>query len=286
MGANLRDIRRRIDSIRTTQKTTRAMKTVSAAKLGRASAAIAAARPYAEKIQQVLTAVTSGADPDAHPLLVPREPVKRLEVVVFASDRGLCGAFNANIIRYAETLITRRRPELDAVTIVPVGRKAAEYFRRHRYGEIARAWSGIRAVEPEVGREIAEYLMERYANGAVDQTLLVYSVFQSALTQHPSDLALLPVTPPSAVEGAGSYEMEPNPQALLRLLVPRAVEFATFRALLENQAGEHGARMTAMDNATKNTEELIQRLTLDYNKARQAAITAELIEIVSAVEAS
>ncbi len=287
MGVNLREIRRRIDSIGTMQKTTRAMKTVSVAKLGRAAAAIAAARPYAEKIHEVLAAVSRGADPDAHPLLVPREPVKRLEVVVFASDRGLCGAFNANIIKHAEKLIVQRRPELDAVTIVPIGRKSRMYFERHRYGEIPRAWSGIRAVVPEIAREIAEYLMARYVDGEVDQTLLVYSVFQSALTQHPSDVGLLPLSPGEAEESAaGDYEIEPSAPALLRALVPRAVEFAVFRALLESQAGEHGARMTAMENATNNTIDLIRRLKLDYNKARQAAITAELIEIVSAVEAS
>jgi F-type H+-transporting ATPase subunit gamma len=289
VGNNLRDIRRRIMSVATMQKTTRAMKTVSAAKLGRATLAIAAARPYAEKVREVLGAVASGADPDAHPLLIPR-PVRHLDVVVFASDRGLCGAFNANIIKRAETLIVRRRPELESVSIVPVGRKGADYFRRHRYGDIPRSWVGLRSVTPEVAREVAEFLMERFAEGKADETVLVYSVFQSALSQHPSDQRLLPLAA-EKVEEAGAtaslaYEFEPSPEALLRTLVPRAVEFAVFRALLENQAGEHGARMTAMDNATNNTADLIERLTLEYNKGRQAAITAELVEIVSAAEST
>ena len=285
MGNSLRDIRRRIGSVETTQKTTRAMKTVSAVRLARAAQAIAAARPYADKLHAVLASVASGADADSHPLLVARTPVRRLEVVVFSSDRGLCGAFNANVIKRAETLITLRRPELDAVTLVPVGRKARDYFRRHSYGEIPRSWIGIRSVSAGVGSEIAEFLMQRYQSEEVDQTILVYSRFFSALTQEPREEILLPVAPDSDAEPI-RYQVEPSAVSLLRTLVPRAVEFALFRALLENQAGEHGARMTAMESATKNTEELIQRLTLEYNKARQAAITAELLEIVSAAEAT
>jgi F-type H+-transporting ATPase subunit gamma len=210
-------------------------------------------------------------------------------VVVFASDRGLCGAFNANIIKRAETLIVRRRPQLESLSVVPVGRKGADYFRRHRYGDIPRSWSGLRNVTPELARDVAEFLIERFAEGNADETVLVYSVFQSALSQHPSDQRLLPLSAEKTEEvdsQDASYEFEPSPEALLRTLVPRAVEFSVFRALLENQAGEHGARMTAMDNATNNTADLIERLTLEYNKGRQAAITAELVEIVSAAEST
>jgi F-type H+-transporting ATPase subunit gamma len=284
MGNNLRDIRRRIASVTTTQKTTKAMKTVSAAKLARASHAIAAARPYADKIAEVLAAVASGADADAHPLLVPRK-VRKLDVVVFASDRGLCGAFNAGVIKRAETMIARRVPELESVCVLPVGRKPLDYFRRHPYGDLPQSWSGHRQATLDLAREVAEVLIERYGAGETDQTVLVYSEFVSALTQRPTDRVLLPVSPGEGAEIV-SYEIEPSVGAVLGELVPRAVEFAVFRALLETQAGEHGARMTAMDNATTNCAELIQRLTLEYNKARQAAITAQLVEIVSAVEAS
>ncbi|MFQ5699475.1 MAG: ATP synthase F1 subunit gamma [Myxococcota bacterium] len=286
--ATLQDIRRRISGVEKTQKITRAMKTVSAAKLGRASRAIAAARPYATKIREVLGAVSQGVDPDAHPLLQVRTPVRKLDVVVFSSDRGLCGAFNHNIIKRAEALIVRRQADLESVSLVCVGRKATEYFRRHSYGEVVHHWAGLGAVTQGAAEEIAQLLMSRYEAEASDQVVLVFSEFQSALTQHPTDLALLPL---SREEGAQetadgiSYEIEPNAESLLRLLVPRAVEFAIFRALLENQAGEHGARMTAMDNATNNTEELIESLTRTFNKARQSAITGELVEIVSGAEA-
>ena len=282
--ATLRDIRNRISSVKKTQKITSAMKMVSTARLARATKAIRAARPYAEKIREVLAAVASGVEADVHPLLTAREQVRRLDVVLFTSDRGLCGAYNSNLIKHAERLIRRRQPGLEAVALVPVGRKGGDYFRRRSYGEIPRSWSGLGTVRPAQAREIAAYLMQRYLDGETDEVVLVYSAFQSALTQTPGDQVLIPVTP-EAAEQTLSYEAEPSPEKLLGLLVPRAVEFAVFRALLENQAGEHGARMTAMENATSNTEELIQTLTLDYNKARQAAITAELLEIVSGAEA-
>ena len=284
MGNDLRDIRKRIRSIDKTQKITRAMKMVSAAKFNRATNAVVAARPYAAKLQEVIAAVSSGLDPEVHPLLVTREPVRRLEVVVFTSDRGLCGSFNVNIIKRAEALIARRRPELEAVTVVAVGKRGLDHFRRNVSGEVGRSWTGIARVTQDDAREIAEYLMERYREGKSDEVLLVYSRFVSALSQEPVDQLLLPVRPAVATSPVRD-EMEPGPEPLLGLLIPRAVEFAVFRALLESQAGEHGARMTAMDNATKNTEELIRTFTLDYNKARQAAITAELVEVVSGAEA-
>jgi F-type H+-transporting ATPase subunit gamma len=283
VGGNLRDIRKRIASVQKTQKITQAMKMVSAAKFNRATNAVLAARPYAAKIHEVLAAVSSGLDPEVHPLLVTRAPVRRLEVVLFTSDRGLCGSFNANIIKRAESMIARRRPELEAVTVVPVGKRGFDYFRRHPSGEIPRSWTGVSAVTQDHAREIAEYLAERYREEQSDQVVLVYSQFISALAQKPVDEVLLPVRPAEATPAR--YEMEPGPEQLLGLLVPRAVEFAVFRAMLESQAGEHGARMTAMDNATKNTEELVRTLTLGYNKERQAAITAELVEVVSGAEA-
>jgi F-type H+-transporting ATPase subunit gamma len=285
MAGKSRELRRRIGAVRNTQKTTRAMKTVSMAKLARASLAVQAARPYAQRMRALLAAVAAGAEPDAHPLLVPRERVRRLDVVVLTSDRGLCGAFNANVIKRADALVAKRRPELDAVAVIPIGRKGADHFRRHPVGDVPRVWTGVRSVTPEVGREIAEFLAGRYASGAADEAVIVFSEFVSALTQHAGEEQLLPVRPDPAA-AAVRYEIEPSPAALLERLVPRAVEFAVFRALLENQAGEHGARMTAMDNATNNTSDLIRRLTLDYNKARQAAITAELVEIVSASEST
>jgi F-type H+-transporting ATPase subunit gamma len=284
VGSNLRDIRKRIVSVEKTQQITRAMKMISAARLNRAINAVVAARPYADKMREVLSAVSSGLDEEAHPLLVRRSSVRRLEVVMFTSDRGLCGAFNSNIIKQVEGIIQQRGQDLEAVTVVPIGRRGFDHFRRRGTVEIPRSWIGLRTIQQAHAEEIAAFLMERYREGAVDEVVLVYSEFVSALAQRPTEQLLLPVQPEASATPT-QYETEPPPEALMKLLVPASVEFSVFRALLENQAGEHGARMTAMDNATKNTEELIRTLTLDYNKARQAAITAELVEIVSGAEA-
>jgi F-type H+-transporting ATPase subunit gamma len=280
--ATLRDIRNRISGVRKTQKITRAMKMVSAAKFARAARAIQSARPYAEKLAEVLGSVASGVDPDAHPLLQPR-PVRKLDVIIFSSDRGLCGAYNTNIARYAERLIAQRRPGLDRVCVLAVGRKGGDAVRRRRLGDVVRQWSGVSA-STEFAHEIAHYAAGRFEQGECDETVLVYSEFQSALTQKPTSQTLLPLRPAQAAS-VSPYQIEPDADGLLAELVPRAVDFAVFRALLENQAGEHGSRMTAMENATNNTQELIRSLTLEFNKARQAAITAELVEIVSGAQA-
>ena len=285
--AILRDIRKRISATGKTQKITRAMKLVAAARFARAQQAIAAARPYAEKLQEVLGSVAAGVDADAHPLLAPRAAVKKVDLVVFTSDRGLCGAYNTNINKYAEALLRERGPELEEIRVIPVGRKVGEYFRRRKV-MLEEGWTLLGTIRPEHATRIAGALMERYLSGESDEVVLVYSEFVSVLTQRPRHEALLPLAPlaPDAEGGATTtYEVEPDAASLLGLLVPRAVEFAIYRALLENQAGEHGSRMTAMDNATNNTEELIRTLTIDLNKARQASITAELVEIVSGAEA-
>ena len=282
--ARYREIRKRILGIKKTQKITRAMKLVSAAKFSRAQSAIQAARPYAQKLAQVLASVASGVDADAHPLLTLRPAVRKVDVVVFTSDRGLCGAYNTNIVKYTERMIAKRRPELESVSIVSVGRKGADQLRARRVAPIERRWSGISRVEASNATEIAQYVTQRYLSGAADEVVLVYSEFVSALSQRPGHQVVLPLRPPAA-DGGAVYTIEPDPEQLLGVLAPRAVEFAIFRALLENQAGEHGARMTAMESATSNTTELISSYTIDFNKARQAAITAELVEIVSGAEA-
>ncbi len=283
--ATLRDIRKRIIGVGKTQKITRAMKMVSAAKFARAQQRIRSARPYAEKLREVLGSVASGVDSDAHPLLAPRDSVNRLDVVVFTSDRGLCGAYNANICKHADALIAEREADVAEVRIVGVGRKVADYFRRRRPDALDRQWSGLGTVTPGHAAEIATWLMDSYRGGTTDEVVLVYSEFQSGLSQLPGAEPLLPVRRQVTYAAGVSYELEPSPEALLGTLVPRAVEFSVFRALLENQAGEHGARMSAMENATNNTQDLIRTLTIDFNKARQAAITAELVEIVSGAEA-
>jgi F-type H+-transporting ATPase subunit gamma len=284
--ATLRDIRTRIAGVEKTQKIVSAMKMVAAAKLARAQAAIHRARPYAETLRKVLASVSAGVEADAHPLLMRREPVRKLDVVVLTSNRGLCGAFNANMVKEATALIAEREADTESISLIPIGRKGAERFAKRRL-PMPREWIGSSGVTPELGTEIADALMERFLEGEADETILVYGEFRSALSQAPTRHLLLPVRPGELERDVDSspYEIEPGPEELLGQLIPRAVEFAVFRSLLENDASEHGARMTAMDSATSNTEELIRTLTLDYNKERQAAITAELVEIVGGAEA-
>ncbi len=284
--ATLRDIRSRIIGVEKTQKIVSAMKMVAAAKLARAQAAIHAARPYADKLREVLASVSASVDADAHPLFAGRSGPRKLEVVLVTSDRGLCGAFNANMIRRAAALIAEREAEAAAISLIPIGRKGAEHFAKIGF-ESPRQWTGLSRATPETAAEIAGFLMDRFLEGEADETVLVYGQFQSALRQVPTVEPLLPVrTQESAGEtAAGAHEIEPDAEELLGQLVPSAVEFSVFRSLLENEASEHGARMTAMDSATTNTEELVRTLTLQYNKERQAAITAELVEIIGGAEA-
>lgn len=290
MPENFRDIKKRIDTVAKTQKIVRAMKMVSAAKLSRATRAIEAARPYAEKLRGVLGSVAAGVEADAHPLLEVREKVRRVDVVLFTSDRGLCGAYNSNLCKYTERLLAERAADLDSASVLAVGRKAQEHFAR-RKRDVPEAWTGLGNPNPipEIATAVAKCVTQRFLEGAADEVILVYSRFMSALTQRPGHEVLLPLSPPRAEESStadrGAYEIEPNAASLLGGLIPRAVEYAIMRALLEEQAGEHGARMTAMDSATTNTEELIRTLTLRFNKVRQSAITAELVEIVSGSEA-
>lgn len=262
---------------------------VSAAKLRRAQDAIESARPYAERMRATLHEVGAGEVGNSHPLLEAREEVSNVELVVISSDRGLAGAFNSQIVKEAELLTEGWDAEGLTVHFTVVGKKAGEYFRRHRGGQI----SDDRPIGPAVNyleaQQIAQRLMARYESGEVDRVLILHNEFVSAMTQTPKRVPLLPFVPETAAIEDDSdkepYEIEPNAEKLLATLVPKAVEVEVFRALLENQAGEHAARMTAMENATKNTEELIDRLTLQFNRARQAAITSELVEIITGAQA-
>ncbi|MCZ6463892.1 MAG: ATP synthase F1 subunit gamma [Proteobacteria bacterium] len=286
----LKDIRRRIRSVEKTQQITSAMRMVAAAKLRRATQAIEAARPYAERMRSTLTEVVSAQTDAEHPLLEVRDPVRTLCLVVITSDRGLAGAFNGNVLKHAEAILAEREPQVEQVSLVLAGRKAADYFRRRRAPQIHERYETGGWVSHDRAVEIARGLAARFESGEVDEVVLVVNEFVSTLAQRPTHTRLLPFTAESNEASVGGeaplpYTIEPSPERLLATLVPRAVEVAVFRALLENQAGEHAARMTAMESATRNTEELIERLTMDYNRARQAAITKELMEIVSGAEA-
>jgi len=288
--ATLSDIKRRIVSIQSTQKITSAMKMVSAAKLRRAQEAIEAARPYAQRMRETLEEVGGGEA--NHPLFEQREEKARIEILVITSDRGLAGAYNGQIIKATEALQAERRSEATRVSLTIVGKKAADYFKGPRAVDV----SSSRPVGPNVNyleaKQVASGLISRFESGEVDEVVVVHNEFISAITQNVKIVPLLPFVPPVAeedaddtVEARAPYEIEPNAERLLASLVPKAVEVEIFRALLENQAGEHAARMTAMENATKNTEELIEKLTLEYNRARQAAITSELVEIITGAQA-
>lgn len=295
--ANLRDIKRRITSVKSTQKITSAMKMVSAAKLRRATEAIEAARPYAERMREALAEVVSAPLDASHPLFEVRDPASSVEIVVITSDRGLAGAFNNSVIKHADAAIARYEREVERVELSLVGKKAIDYYKRRRPQEIV--WSSPvgSSVDYLTAERLARRLGERFEKGETDRVDLVYSEFVSTLTQRPRTVALLPIraSEPKALEPVhgepeGSdarlpFEIEPDAASLLARLVPKAVEVELFRGLLENQAGEHAARMTAMENATRNTEELIEKLTLEFNRARQAAITRELVEIVTGAQA-
>lgn len=288
--AGLKDIKRRIGSVENTQQITSAMRMVSAAKLRRAQDAILAARPYARKMYATLGEIGRRQGDVPHPLLETHEQERVLEVVVVSSDRGLCGGFNMSAVKAAERAITEQGARFAEVQVSAVGRKAGEYFARRR--PVTRVWTGLAGAMYPHAAEIAEHLAKRFEAMEIDHALIVYNEFVSALTQTPHIDPLLPlstaeeIAEASAAEGADMpYEIEPDAERLLDVLVPQALEYAIYRALLENQAGEHAARMTAMENATRNTEELIRALTLQYNRARQAAITKELVEIVSGAEA-
>jgi F-type H+-transporting ATPase subunit gamma len=292
--ANLRDIKRRIGSVQSTQKITSAMKMVAAAKLRRAQEAIENARPYATRMRATLEEVSQGTLDEGHPLLEVHDERKALEVVVITSDRGLAGAFNSNVIKAAEKVMMARGAEFSKIGLTLLGKKAADYFSRDAKDRITYSSPISGDVTYEQAADVARELARRYAIGELDEVVLVFSEFVSTMTQTPRVSPLLPFTPPETgeaesgaegEEGSLSYEIEPDPEALLNALVPKAVEIEVFRALLENQAGEHAARMTAMESATKNTEDLIETLTLQYNRARQAAITGELVEIVTGAQA-
>jgi F-type H+-transporting ATPase subunit gamma len=285
--ATLQDIRRRIRSVQSTQKITRAMKLVAAAKLRRAQDRILEARPYAFRMAELVGALVRGLGEDKHPLLVRREGSRRLYVVVTA-DKGLCGAFNSNVVRRALELL-RQGPE-GAAALLTVGRKARDFFRRRpwplrgeRIGFLDRLAFG------EV-RQLAGELMQAYLAAEVDEVWLVFNEFRTVALQRVVAARLLPIEPPggagAAPEGpAADYLYEPDPGTILAALLPRHVEVQLYRALLEAAAGEHGARMTAMEAATKNAQEMIGLLTIQYNKARQERITKELLDIVGGAEA-
>lgn len=290
--ASLIDIRRRLKSVKNTQQITRAMKMVSAAKLRRAQDRVIAARPYAKALREVLASVSSRVQEAQHPLLASREE-KRVVLLVIEGDKGLAGAFNANVNRSVAALLAEKK-EWESVTLLPIGKKAFDYWKRRPTPLTAKSYPGIFArVEYEHAKEIADFLTVEFVEGRIDAAYAVYNEFKSVVTQIVRRDRILPISRSETVvaeaapagEPTADYIYEPDPETILARLLPRYIEFVIFRMLLESAAAEHGARMTAMESATKNAGEMIDSLSLIYNRARQARITRELIEIVSGASA-
>ena len=283
--ATLKAIRKRIGSIRNTQQITKAMKMVAAAKLRRAQEAAVEARPYSEKMSELFKNLVARVAREAHPLLGLRDE-KKIDIILLTSDRGLCGGYNANLIRTTEAFIRREGKDKE-IQLVPVGRKGADYFRRRRAAIGDRYTNFLARPADELAGEIAEKAIGRFIRGETDAVYLIYSRFRSALSQVPTIEKLLPVALPEEQkpEQMTEFLIEPNVETLLASLLPRVVQVAIHRAILEAAASEHGARMTAMDSATSNASKMMGTLTLQMNRARQASITRELMEIVGTAEA-
>jgi F-type H+-transporting ATPase subunit gamma len=281
---SLRHIKRRIVSVKNTQQITRAMKMVAAARLRRAQENAIASRPYSDKMKEVIDSLALRADPAAHPLLAQRE-VEREMLVVITADRGLCGGFNTNVIREAHIIV--QRDDGIEKTLMTIGRKGRDFFRRRKV-DIFREEVGIfRQLTYEDAKKLAGSIIEAYLGEKVSRVTLIYNRFVSAVSQEVVLSTLLPVrTEPPEGEGPPvDFIYEPTVDEVLELLLQRHIEVQLYRAMLESLASEYAARMTAMDSATKNAEEMIDNLTLTYNKARQASITRELIEVVSGADA-
>ncbi len=288
---NLRDIRKRIGSVKSTRQITKAMKMVAAAKLRRAQDAILKTRPYATLLERALAEVaaraSAAAEKPAHPLLALRV-AKKAEIVLVTSDRGLAGAFNSNVLRRGQRFMTENADRYEEVRVSTVGRKARDYFKNRKVTMQADYTGMHQQLRFEKAQEIALELTARWLAGEVDAVFLCYNEFKSAITQNVVVRQLLPVENPAPTEAQSTsidFIYEPAREAMLADLLPRHISMQVWRALLESAASEHGARMTAMESATKNAEEMIGKLTLDYNRARQAYITKELMEIVSGAEA-
>ena len=283
---SLKAIRGRIRSVKNTQKITKAMKMVAAAKLRRAQESILAARPFADRLEQVLAGIAERTDVTSHPLLAKR-PIRKVELLVMTSDRGLCGGFNSNVLRRAERFLYEGRDKYSQIEISTVGRKAHDHFAkrsaklRHDYADI------FEDLVYPVAQRIADELASFFVEARLDAVFLLYNEFASAVSQKVTLTQLLPLPAPQASNKSSPVDFlyEPGPAGVLERLLPRALGVKIFRALLESQAAEHAARMNAMENASNNAAEMITKLTLLANRTRQAAITKELMEIVSGAEA-
>ena len=290
--AALKDIKKKISAVKQTQKITRAMNMVAAAKLRGAQTKMENFRPYAAKYAEVMDSLASRIESDIHPLLIQPDEVKKVEIITFSSDRGLCGSFNANIISATEKWEAAARREGREVSMTLVGRKLRDYFRR-RSVDVRKAYTdAMTTFDYTVAQNIARNAMDLFLSGEVQEVWMYFTRFESMARQQVTLTKLLPISaseeevdveavPVQAME----YLCEPSIEGIMIELLPKSVTIQVYQAMLETSTSEHAARMQAMDNATKNCKEMITDLTLVYNKARQAAVTAELLDIVGGAEA-
>lgn len=293
---SLKPLRNRINSVKSTQKITSAMKMVAASKLRRAQAQAEAAQPYAERMERMLRALAAamaGQPAGAAPALLAGTGREQKHLVIsVTADRGLAGGFNVNSARTARNLVRRLTAEGKQVQVLAVGRKGRDYLRREFANQMLESPTPGGRKRPEFGdaEAISALIQEKLAKGEVDVVTLVYNHFRGVMSQVPTELRLVPMTPETSDEAPkdsdrASYEFEPEEDEILARLLPRALSIQLFRAMLDNEAGFYAAQMTAMDGATRNAGDMIKRLTLNYNRARQANITSELVEIISGAEA-
>ncbi|MEN8224674.1 MAG: ATP synthase F1 subunit gamma [Bacteroidota bacterium] len=287
---NLKEVRTRIESVNSTKQITSAMKLVAASKLRKAQGAILQLRPYAQKLQEFLQGLSAGLDQSDEAIYSETREIKKVLLVVVTSNRGLCGAFNSNVIKKADSLIqTTYKQQYDAgnLSLYCIGKKGIEHFTNHKYPVVAQDPDLFENPDYENALTIAESLMDDFAGKKYDRIDIIYNQFKNAAVQILLTEQFLPILPP---EDDGSslkvdYIFEPNKEDIIRELVPKSLKIQFFKAILDSFASEHGARMTAMHMASDNATELLKELKLSYNKARQAAITNEILEIVSGAEA-
>lgn len=286
MSGQLKEVRLRIASVQSTQQITKAMKMVSAAKLRRAQDAIVQMRPYAQKMQSILSNLVSSLNSDLHLPLAEERTINNVLVIVITSDRGTCGAYNANVIKAAKSLVAEKYADKN-VTFLPLGKKALEYFEKYNFKIEKSFWNIFSNLAFENVKAVAEFAQTQFLNGTYDKVELVYSQFRNAATQVfvKEEYLPIPKIEKSENQTESDYIFEPSKEGIMDELMPKILNTQIFKALLDAHASEHGARMTAMDKATENANELLKDLKISYNRARQAAITTELTEIVSGAAA-
>jgi len=284
---SLKDIKKRISSVKNTEQITKAMKMVAAAKLRRAQEAAVAARPYAEKLHTVMSNLAQREEADGHPLLSQRGTGRAL-IVLMTADRGLCGGFNANVSKEAERMIRTNEQGFDDIDLMIIGRKGRDFLKNRVGDKIIKVHENITSdATYKTAQLIGQEIVDDYSEEKYDAVYVIYNAFQSAIVQNVTVERVLPIEPKESVESTENsidYLYEPDRTAVLSQLLPKMVEVQMFRALLESNASEQGARMSSMDSASRNAAEMIDKLTLQYNRARQAAITKELMEIISGAE--